>query len=197
MHQQLSFFTAGEQPATIDDVEGLLAGTAQVVRRGGRVRIGVIVADPWRALALTEELDSRGLASTVLDRADDLVVQTAFDTILSPLAQRWTQGATARPPADLRLDGARLRLWAIAAGRCDRFGFVLGSGCADDRSWPVLGAALAQAGVAAALLGPRAGGPAFRVTGSRRLSRLRELVGDPPPNADVDWPRPGPGSRSG
>jgi len=48
-------------------------------------------------------------------------------------------------------------------------------------------------GISGALVGPRAGGPAYRVVGQRRLHRLRELVGDPPPGVpDTDWPPPSP-----
>jgi len=37
--------------------------------------------------------------------------------------------------------------------------------------------------------GRAADGPAYRITGRRRLARLAELVGDPPPGAQpVDWP---------
>ena len=44
-------------------------------------------------------------------------------------------------------------------------------------------------GLPATLLGPRAGGPAYRIVGRRRLGRLVELVGDPPVEAPAGaWP---------
>jgi hypothetical protein len=62
-------------------------------------------------------------------------------------------------------------------------------GAHDELVWPAVGAALAGAGVPGVLLGPRADGPAFRFVGSRRLARLRELVGDPPVGVpEAAWP---------
>jgi hypothetical protein len=56
---------------------------------------------------------------------------------------------------------------------------------------------MSAAGVAGAFVGPRAGGPAYRVVGLRRLQRLRELVGDPPAAVPAaDWP-PAPARPSG
>jgi hypothetical protein len=77
-----------------------------------------------------------------------------------------------------------------AAGGPDPAGYVLKLGPSDDEScWEPVGAALSAIGLPAALLGPRAGGPAYRVTGRRRLNRLAELVGDRPSPAPVDaWP---------
>jgi hypothetical protein len=94
------------------------------------------------------------------------------------------------PPRGFVLNGPRLRLWVVAAGRSDEHGYVLPLGEADLASWETVGAALAAAGLAATLLGARGGGPAYRVTGRRRLLRLAELVGEPPEGADPrDWPR--------
>jgi hypothetical protein len=48
---------------------------------------------------------------------------------------------------------------------------------------------LARAGVAGVFVGVRAGGPAYRVTGRRRLIRLGEYVGERPATAGADdWP---------
>jgi len=39
-------------------------------------------------------------------------------------------------------------------------------------------------------IAPDAGGPAYRIVGLRRITRLAELVGEPPPGAPPDeWPR--------
>jgi len=54
---------------------------------------------------------------------------------------------------------------------------------------PPAGLRLDGAGVPGILLGPRADGPAYRVLGARRLTRLRELVGAPPAGSGpADWP---------
>lgn len=50
-------------------------------------------------------------------------------------------------------------------------------------------AALAAAGLPAVLVDSRAGGSAYRIVGRRRLARLAELIGDPPPQAPPgEWP---------
>jgi hypothetical protein len=55
-----------------------------------------------------------------------------------------------------------------------------------------LAAACSRAGVAGSILGVRAGGPAIRVVGHRRLMRLVELLGTPPPDAPAgSFPTPG------
>jgi len=192
---QLSFFSAGTRPPAYADLEGLLAGPGQVVRRGATARVSFVLLAPaeWRLTALTTELAALGLAADVMPTGGRgaIVVRTPFAAELTPLGQRWTAGAVKRAPAGFRLDGAQLRWWCLAAGRADPTGFLLALDPADDLSWPVVGAALAGAGVPGTLLGPRADGPAYRVLGGRRLARLRELVGRPPPGAGpADWPAP-------
>jgi hypothetical protein len=50
-------------------------------------------------------------------------------------------------------------------------------------------AALAAAGLPAVLVGSRTEGSAYRIVGRRRLARLAELIGDPPPHAPSgEWP---------
>ena len=67
--------------------------------------------------------------------------------------------------------------------------FTLRLGVNDELAWPAVGAALSAIGLPAALLSPRAGGPAYRITGRRRIARLAELVGDPPAAApEGAWP---------
>ncbi len=190
MTGQLSFFTAGALPPAVDDLEGLLAGPGQLVRRGTEARIGVVVGDGWRATVLLAGFDERGLGGEQIDAHDGLpAVRTAFSTALAKVAGRWTRGARILPPDGFALDGPRLRLWAIAAGRTDPYGYALELGGTDDGAWKAVGAALHDAGVPGTLIGPRAGGPAYRITGRRRLARLRELVGEPPVDAIArDWP---------
>jgi hypothetical protein len=199
---QLSLFGAGAAPAALDDLEGLLVGRGRLARRGDAYRLSVVLSAPgWRVAALRAALADRGLVDA--EDPEDVVavdglpaVRTAFSPALGPLARAWTRGAVTAPPASLRLDGPRLRLWAISAGRPDDHGYLLGlaendpdafGGSAND-PWRRVGAALAEEGVPATPLGRRGGGPAYRVSGARRLARLRELVGDPPPDAGPDWP---------
>ncbi|MFY1635674.1 hypothetical protein ACN27F_20770 [Solwaraspora sp. WMMB335] len=91
-----------------------------------------------------------------------------------------------RPPANFHLAGQRLRLWAAAAGSRDQLGYRLGLGEADARNWSRVGAALAAVGLPAVLLDARSGGPAYRIVGRRRLTRLAELLGDRPAAAPAD-----------
>ena len=50
-------------------------------------------------------------------------------------------------------------------------------------NWVAIGDALAAAGLIAVFVGPKAGGPAYRIVGLRRVTRLAELVGEPPAEA--------------
>lgn len=184
---QLSFFSASARPLRPDDVEGLLCGPGQVVRSGDAARVSVVVDAPWRVDALIAELTAAGLPSEPATAyGDRLGVRTAFEPALRPIADAWSGGGSKRAPRPLVLDGPRLRLWALAAGRQDASGYLLGLGPNDDEVWPGVGAALAGAGLAAVFVGPRADGPAYRVTGVRRLDRLRELVGDRPDGVPED-----------
>jgi hypothetical protein len=97
------------------------------------------------------------------------------------------------PPAGWVLDGGRLRWWCLSAGSGPEVGapsmYTLALGASDEPAWGAVGAALAAAGIAGVLVGPRADGPAYRIVGQRRLARLRELVGDAPDGVpDEAWP---------
>jgi hypothetical protein len=185
---QLSFFSAGARPADVGDLEGLLCGPGQVVRQGDAARISVIVSESWRVHALLDELDAVGLEGGTADAHEEggTAVRTPFDARLAPVAERWSGGGSKRAPANLALDGPRLRWWAIAAGHHDPLGYSLHLGEQDEAVWPAVGAALVRAGLAAAQIGPRADGPAYRITGQRRLARLRELIGVRPEGAPED-----------
>jgi hypothetical protein len=189
---QLTFFTAGNQAPDAADVAGLLAGPGQAVTHGQQARVSVVADADWRADALLAAFAERGLGGSRTSTVEGHgAVRTDFCGVLLPIARAWARGAVKAPPAGFVLDGARLRLWLLAAGRTDDHGYVLPLGEADLASWEAVGAALAGVGLAATLIGPRAGGPAYRVTGRRRLIRLAELVGDPPPGAGSrDWPSP-------
>jgi hypothetical protein len=188
--RQLSLFGVEAAEPSPDDLAGLLAGPGQVVRMGGTARVSVVVDTPWRVNVLVAELALRGRVATWVTTADQhLGVRTAYATTLAPLATAWLRGAVKRPPAGFHLDGPRIRLWAAAAGSVEPLGFVLRLGASDEACWEPVGAALAAAGLPAVLLGPRAGGPAYRITGRRRLIRLAEVVGDRPAAAPPgQWP---------
>lgn len=153
--------------------------------------MSVVVDQAWRVEALTQELALRGLeVEQAPAEQGGTSVGTAFSPALRSLAARWTSGALKLPPVGFVLDGPRLRLWAIAGGRQEGPAYHLQLGPSDEAVWTKVGAALAAAGVAGTFVGPRADGPAYRVLGARRLSRLRELVGEAPSGApDEAWPR--------
>lgn len=53
---QLSLFGAASREPALGDLEGLLAGNGQVVRRGASARISVVVEDAWRVDVIAAEL---------------------------------------------------------------------------------------------------------------------------------------------
>ncbi|HET7530846.1 MAG TPA: hypothetical protein VFJ98_07805 [Mycobacteriales bacterium] len=191
---QLSLFSAAAREPRVADLEGLLAGSAQVVRRGGTARISVVVSAGWRAKALLAEMAGLALdAEADPSEPGGVAVRTPWLPELRAVADAWTRGAVKMPPAGWALDGARLRWWCLAEGSAaggDRAAtYTLALGPSDEPAWLAVGAALAAAGVAGVLVGPRADGPAYRIVGQRRLTRLRELVGDPPADVPANgWP---------
>jgi hypothetical protein len=192
VRQQLSFFSTDARPPAVADLAGVLCGPGQTVRfgRGGSARLSVVVADQWRAAALAAECALRGVLAELAASDSGLpLVRTAFRADLVELASAWTRGAVKAVPASVELDGPILRLWAQTTGRRDGRGYLLGlDPRAPDTHEPLV-AALATAGLSPVLHGERAGSPAVRITGRRRLCRLAELVGAPPPAAPPDaWP---------
>jgi hypothetical protein len=197
---QMSLFSAGVREPQPADLEGLLAGPGQVVRRGtpppgGSARVSVVVADGWRVGALTAEMAALGLDAE-LEPAEpgSVTVRSPWLAALKPVADAWTRGAIKIPPPGWVLDGARLRWWCLAAGTWtsapgESGMYTLSLGASDEPAWGAVGAALAAAGVPGVLVGPRADGPAYRIVGQRRLARLRELVGSPPAEVPTEaWP---------
>lgn len=94
-------------------------------------------------------------------------------------------------PETFTLDGGALRLWALVAGRRTEVGhgYLLGLDPGGAQTHRRLAQALAFAGLPSVLVDERAGGPALRVNGSRRLARLAELVGDRPAEVPAfAWP---------
>ncbi|APU12377.1 MULTISPECIES: hypothetical protein [Actinoalloteichus] len=194
---QLSFFSAEARPPRIADLGGLLCAQGQTVGfgHGTAARISVITEEEWRVRELRLLCLARGV-DVELGRSDEgrPLLRTAFRTDLAGLAGRWLRGAMKSVPAGLELHGPALRVWAAAAGRRDGSGYLLGLDPQVPDTHGPIAQALARSGLPASLLGTRAGGPALRVTGRRRLARLAELVGSVPTGVgDVDevlrsWP---------
>jgi hypothetical protein len=189
---QLSLFGVEATDPVAADLEGLLAGAGQVVRLGGTARVSIVVDDLWRANALEVEFALRGLGCTIVPTIEQRYgVRTAYSSSLAPLASGWLRGAVKVPPRGFSLDGPRLRFWVIAGGRRDSAGFLLPLGPHDEAAWAPVGAALASTGLPGVLLGPRAGGPAYRLVGRRRLARLVEMIGQRPVIVpESGWPEP-------
>ncbi|MEU8208987.1 hypothetical protein AB0B85_07280 [Micromonospora sp. NPDC049044] len=189
--RQLVFFGAEAAEPAVADLAGLLAGPGEVVRMGGTARLSVQVDAAWRVHVLVAELAARGLAASwEPTEGERHAVRTSYTRVLKPLAAGWLHGTAKRPPVTFHLTGRRLRLWLAAAGTPEPpDGFLLRLGPDDRECWERIGVALAAAGLAGTLLDPHDGGPAFRITGRRRLSRLAELVGAPPPaTPPQSWP---------
>lgn len=189
---QLSFDSAEATPPSLADLAGVLCGPGQAVGFGGgaAARLSVVLADRWRAVALSAACAERGV-DTVLSTSEDghPLVRTAFRADLVPLAGRWLSGAAKSVPERFTLDGVTLRLWALVAGHWSESGYLFGLDPDCPRSHLPLVGALVRAGVPSALVGDQEGGPALRVSGLRRLARLVELVGEPPPGVPGhDWP---------
>ncbi|GAA4836897.1 hypothetical protein [Saccharopolyspora rosea] len=189
---QLSFFSAEARQPRIADLAGLLCGPGQAVGfgRGTAARLSVVVAEEWRARALVAACAERGVDAQ-LGRSDEgrPLVRTAFRADLTALAARWLRGAVKSVPADFAPDGPALRIWALTAGCAEPSGYRLGlDPHAPDTHAPLV-AALRRSGLETRPIGPRAGGPALRLTGRKRLARLAELVGPTPDGAiERTWP---------
>jgi hypothetical protein len=186
---QLSLFGAFARDPALADLEGLLAGNAQLARRGDAARLSVVVAEPWRVDVLVGELARFGMTADVAPAEAGTSVGTPWTSQLRAMADAWTRGAVKSPPDGWVLDGPRLRWWCLSAGRRSAGMYTLALGASDEHAWLSVGSALAGAGVPGVLVGPRADGPAYRIIGRRRLVRLVELVGDPPAGVPAGaWP---------
>ncbi|OLT14019.1 hypothetical protein BJF78_20610 [Pseudonocardia sp. CNS-139] len=188
---QLSMFSAEARTPQLTDLAGLLCGPGQIVRfgAGDQARLSIVLPDPARAPAVTAACAAVGVAVTaVRTESGATALRTAFRCDLVDLARTWTQGAVKTVPPGWQLDGPALRLWALAAGRPDeRGGYLLTLDAhAPDTHLPLV-AALTRAGIPPARVGRE---PALRISGTRRVQRLVELVGPVPPQAaTADWPR--------
>jgi hypothetical protein len=103
--------------------------------------------------------------------------------LLAGLARDWTRGAVKSVPPGLVVGAGFLRIWTLAAGRPAEIGFLLGLDPHAPDTHEPMAAACAASGLTGSLLGVRGGGPAVRIVGYRRCSRLAEMIGTPPPEA--------------
>lgn len=189
---QLSFYSAEATPPRLADLAGVLCGPGRATGFGAgtAARLTVDVPQRWRAVALAAACAERAVRATV-SAGDDgrWLVRTAFRADLVDLAARWSGEAGAKSvPAGLTPDGATLRLWALVAGGWSETGYQLGLDPAHPGTHLPLVAALMRTGMPVALV-DGGGGPSVRISRVRRLARLVELVGDPPPGVPGhDWP---------
>lgn len=198
---QLSLFSADLAEPRPEDLGGLLAAHGHAARSGAGARLSILLADQWRAQALMRECRVRDVAAQIIDvdsggparqgRAGSVLLRTERIPELDRVADDWTRGSIKSVPAGLQLGAGMLRCWTLAAGRADESGFLLGLDPHAPDTHEPLAAACSRAGVAGALVGVRAGGPALRVVGYRRTMRLAELLGTVPPDAPPDaFPTP-------
>jgi hypothetical protein len=188
---QLSLFSAEARPPSITDLAGLLCGPGQIVRfgAGDQARLSIVLADTDRAGPVQAACAAVGIAvSPVSTETGATAVRSAFRCDLVELARAWTRGAVKSVPREWQLDGAALRLWALAAGCPDeRGGYLLTLDPHAPQTHLPLIAAITRLGLSPARA---TRGAALRISGARRLARLVELVG-PAPLGVVpgDWPR--------
>lgn len=195
---QFSLFGAAAAPPTLADLDGVLLAGGWWVRQDETARLSVIVSAPWRAEAVAEEFAARGVSCpdgepAITPAENGLCVRTAFSASLLEPARAWTRGANQGPPADLALTPGALRLWCIAAGRRDEVGYLLATAEPDDAIHTAGGAQLSRHAVPAVSVShPRGAysGPGWRVSSTKRLRRLAELVGPAPAGGAADWPTP-------
>jgi hypothetical protein len=153
----------------------------------------VVVGDPaleWRAQALCCAFRGRGVPADVERLPDGRpVVRSAFRADLVPLAQGWhTPEGEKRLVAPLDLDGPRLRLWVLAAGRQSGRTYTLGLDPQAPSTHEPLLTACQRAGLGATLV-EDPDEPVIRIVGQRRQRRLAELVGGRPRSLlDGVWP---------
>jgi len=167
---------------------------AKALLREFRVRdvvAEIVPAAEALASGLIESLATRPEQSAGQDEPEDgyspvdplVLLRSERCPDLDALGAAWTRGAVKSVPSSLVAAAGLLRCWTLAAGRHHEAGFLLGlDRHAPDTHVP-LASACASAGLAGALIGARGGGPALRIVGNRRQSRLVELLGTPPPEA--------------
>ncbi|MFC4943244.1 hypothetical protein [Pseudonocardia sp. GCM10023141] len=188
---QPSLFSAGARPPQVSDLAGLLCGPGQIVRfgAGDQARISVVLPHPERAPFVAAVCAAVGVPmDTVVTESGATALRSAFRCDLADLARSWTCGAVKTVPAGWQLDGSALRLWALSAGWSDeRGGYLLSLDTHAPQTHDRLITAATRAGIPPARV---TGGTALRISGTRRVQRLVELVGPVPPRLSREaWPR--------
>nr|CTQ94381.1 hypothetical protein [Kibdelosporangium sp. MJ126-NF4] len=187
----MSFFSAEAMQPGVADLAGLLCASGQVAHFARRAaRLSVVVGESWRRDALATAFAERGIDHEVgVSEEEYPLVRTAFRTDLTGLADAWTRGAAKAVPVGLALDGASLRLWALATGRWVQNGYMLGLDPNAPETHEPLAGAMTRIGLPTRLFGLRDGEPGLRLTGRRRIGRLVELIGRVPSSAaEPYWP---------
>ena len=187
----MSLFSDQARAASPGDLAGLLCAQGRVQGGGGRTaaRVSIVLGEQWRTGEIGRACAERGLpVARGVTQVGHHSIRTAFVAGLLPLATAWTRGAVKSVPQSWQLDGAALRLWVLAAGAPDGRSYLLGLDPHAPGTHAPLVSALAEVGVTAARVS-QARGPALRVSGRRRLTRLAELVGEAPPTTPSGlWP---------
>jgi hypothetical protein len=187
---QFSLFGAEVAQPQLHDLDGLILAGGDFTRadQDRIARLSVVVDSPWRVLALQAEFARRGLTSDVAPApSGGTTVRSEFSTDVGGLAGRWVRSAVSRLPADLELSASGLRLWCIANGQVEPVGYLLGVGDPGGPIHRAAGAQLARLGVAAVEVSGRASA-GWRVTSTKRIRRLAELVGESPDGGQAQWP---------
>ncbi len=188
---QLSLFSADLTPPVGDDLGGLLAANGQLETAGDGVRLMIRLTDSWRARALVRECRVRDVSAHVHIEDEVTVLRTDPAPALARLSTQWLDGSVKVAPPEVELSAGWLRCWAIAAGRPASVGYLLGLDPQTPEIHESLAGCCAAIGLAGSLIGPRAGGPAMRIVGLRRCTRLADMVGTPPPEAPAgQFPQP-------
>ncbi len=193
----ISLFSAEASGPGLADLAGVLCGPGRMAGFGRTAaRLSAVVDEPWRARALARECRRRGAeAQVAAAECGRPLVRTPFRVDLLPLERRWRRGEEKVLPDGFRLDGAMLRMWALAGGSPQGNGYLLALDPEAPETHGLLVRALAQLGVPAkAQRGEEA---LLRVTGRRRLAHLLELIGDAPAGAEPAWPSLVPVVRAG
>lgn len=197
---QLAFFSAELDEPSLDDLGGLLAAHGQSSRVAGSgsgvggTRVSIVLSAPWRAGAVVEEMRACGLDTEVSESDEgNPLARSQVTPLLDALHATWSRGAVKAVPNGWVPSARALRLWTIAAGSHDAGHYQLGLDPHAPDTHAQLATALMRTGIAPTLVGTRIHSPALRISGRRRLARLREYVGEAPsyPGAHAAWPDSG------
>lgn len=199
---QLSLFDDDHYPLAVEDMGGLLLSSAQIqprygheVVRGRRrqapepdtARLTLLCKEEWRMEAvcshiLTVPLDIQVSEVSALSDGRQCYTLRVEDPLLIPLERRWRKGAVKALPEGWVPSAQALRLWAFYSvrftARCCYLPIddVLYDSNRTAALEPLV-AGLEQEGLGGTFLTRSEVGPAFRLSGMRKMERLRTLMG--------------------